>query len=110
MYKRQTFTSGTINAQQGLTYYADTLYQEGTDAPPAITDISFDPSIGADGQFSITFTSRVNATYTLFFSTDLTDFGFDLNDSILGEAGSTTVTFPHPGPGNNKVFYRVGLN
>lgn len=105
-----TFTSGTINAQQGLTYYADTLYQGGTDAPPAITDISFDPSIGVDGQFSITFTSRVNATYTLFFSTDLTDFGFDLNDSIIGEAGSTTVTFPHPGPGNNKVFYRVGLN
>ena len=75
-----------------------------------ITDISFDPSGGANGQFSITFTSRQNASYALYMSTDLIDFGADVDDDITGEDGSTTVTFAHPDPGNSRLFFRVEPN
>jgi hypothetical protein len=75
-----------------------------------ITDISFDPSDGANGQFSITFTSRQNASYALYMSTDLIDFGADVDDDITGEDGSTTVTFAHPDPGNSQLFFRVQPN
>ena len=75
-----------------------------------ITDISFDPSGGANGQFSITFTSRQNASYALYMSTDLIDFGADVDDDITGEDGSTTVIFAHPDPGNSRLFFRVEPN
>jgi len=75
-----------------------------------ITDISFDPSVGINGQFSITFTSRQNVSYALYMSDDLVDWGTDVDDDITGGDGTTTVTFLHPDPGNNDLFFRVEPN
>ena len=75
-----------------------------------ITHISFDPSGGANGQFSITFTSRQNASYTLDMSTDLIDIGADVDNDIASEDGNTTVIFAHPDPGNNRLFFPVEPN
>jgi len=79
----------------------------GSGAGLVITDILFDPSIGANGQFSITFTSRQGASYGLYYSTDLSDFSSDINDAIMGQDGTTTLTFPNPDPGVSKLFFRV---
>ncbi len=75
-----------------------------------ITEILFDPSIGANGQFSITFTSRQGASYGLYYSTDLFDFSSDVNDAITGQDGTTTLAFPNPDPGVSKLFFRVEAN
>lgn len=75
-----------------------------------ITDITFDPDMGANGGFSITFNSTAGASYGLFFSEDLMDFGSDVNDNITGEEGSTTFMFEHPLPGSEKLFFRVQRN
>ncbi|MDB4489211.1 hypothetical protein N9017_03760, partial [Akkermansiaceae bacterium] len=79
----------------------------GSGAGLVITEILFDPSIGANGQFSITFTSRQGASYGLYYSSDLFDFSSDVNDSITGGDGTTTFAFPNPDPGASKLFFRV---
>ena len=75
-----------------------------------ITNITFDPSVGDNGQFSITFTSTPGASYSLNYSSDLEDFSFIVDNSIAGQDGSTTFTFLHPSPGSDRLFFRVGRN
>lgn len=75
-----------------------------------ITATSFDPTVGANGQYSVTFNSRSNKTYTLAYSTDLFDWGAEIDDGIVGQDETTTVTFPHPEPGVTQIFFRIGEN
>jgi len=66
--------------------------------------------------FRFTWTSRETKSYSLFFSTSLTDFGSDIDDGIPSQ-GETT-TFPpldepalaNPSPGIERIFFRVEQN
>ncbi|MGJ8697515.1 MAG: LamG-like jellyroll fold domain-containing protein [Verrucomicrobiaceae bacterium] len=78
-----------------------------TNVQAEITDISFDPSTGENGTFSITWRSSLNAKYALFFSTDLENWDFELNDDIDGLEGTTTETFPNPAPEEDSLFFRI---
>ncbi|MGJ8696221.1 MAG: LamG-like jellyroll fold domain-containing protein [Verrucomicrobiaceae bacterium] len=79
----------------------------GNAAGLAITDITFDPSAGDNGQFSLTWNSRTNAPYSIYLSQDLINWDFEVADGVVGQDGSTTFTFDHPNPGSTELFFRV---
>lgn len=82
----------------------------GGGGPPVISDITFTPGvgIGGNGQFTMTFSSRLNAGYSIWGSYNLDDdFPFEVIDSVIGEDGSTTVTFDNPDIGATTLFFRV---
>lgn len=72
-----------------------------------IVDCSFDPAAGADGSFTITWTSQETVTYSINGSTDLVDFGISVATGIDGEAGTTTLTFENPDPAADSLFFQV---
>jgi len=79
----------------------------GGSGPPRITAFTFDPSNGANGAFTLTFSSRNGATYSIWGSNDLNDgFPIEVEDTVTGEDGSTSVTFARPA-GAGPLFYRV---
>ena len=82
----------------------------GGGADLVITEISFDPDAGANGEFSVTFNSTAGVSYGLYLSMDLVDFESDVNDNIPGQDGLTTFTFEHPLPEANKLFFRIQRN
>ena len=60
---------------------------------------------------SLTWLSRENKTYSLFFTQDLLSFDADIYDSIPAGAGETTTfTFPNPIPNTRKIFFKVYEN
>ena len=65
-------------------------------------------------QVTLTWTSTPGETFNLFFSTDLVDFGFELDDGIpaAADAGVTEYSFALSSLGNNveKAFFRVSRN
>lgn len=69
-----------------------------------IQNITYDED---NGQFTLTWNSRLGTNYSLFASLDLTDFGNEVTDGIEGGDGTTTHTFDHPAPGSEKLFFRV---
>jgi len=71
-----------------------------------IQSITFDPV--AD-QFTLTWTSAVGIDYVVFGSPDLIDFSVPVTQSIPGQAGTTSATFPNPNPSVDRFFFRVGL-
>lgn len=82
----------------------------GGGGPPVISDITFTPGvgIGGNGQFTMTFSSRLNAGYSIWGSYNLDDdFPFEVIDSVIGEDGATTVTFDNPDIGATTLFFRV---
>ena len=73
-----------------------------------ITNISYDVE---NEEISLTWLSRENKTYSLFFSQDLLSFDADIDDSIPAAAGETTTfTFQNPIPGGRKIFFKVYEN
>lgn len=80
----------------------------------AITDIAYNPTGGAGGmgEFTLTWPSSDTSTYGIFWSTDLQNWGADLDDSYPGDAGatSTSFTFDHPNPGVPELFFRIEQN
>ncbi|MGI9243520.1 MAG: LamG-like jellyroll fold domain-containing protein, partial [Verrucomicrobiales bacterium] len=73
-----------------------------------ITQIIYDP--GSD-MISLTFTSRNNRTYSLYWDSDLNGLDQELDDSILSDGETTSVgPFPNPSPGAPRVFFRVVEN
>ena len=82
----------------------------GGSGPPVISDISFTPGvgIGGNGQFTMTFTSRLNSLYAIYGSNNLNDdFPIEVQDEVIGADGSTTVTFDNPDIGATTLFFRV---
>ena len=70
-----------------------------------ITEISYDQ---ATEQITITWTSRPNKTYAVFFSDDeQLNFNSDVDDSVVSAGDTTTLTFSDPVPGAQKLFFRV---
>ena len=82
----------------------------GGSGPPVISDIFFTPGvgIGGNGQFTMTFTSRLNSLYAIYGSNNLNDdFPIEVQDEVIGADGSTTVTFDNPDIGATTLFFRV---
>lgn len=93
------FTSGSINLQKGLTYYADTLFEGGTGAPPEIVGLTFN-----GGNVLVSFSSSPGKSYRLLRSFDLQVFT-ELEDGIVAE-DDVTVASPVPAT-EAKAFYQV---
>ena len=74
-----------------------------------ITEFIFDPTLGANGGFSITWSSNLDIEYSIFSSTDLVDWTTEVIDGIIGQDGTTTQIFANPQPGASRLFFRVGL-
>ena len=60
---------------------------------PQITAFTFDEN---SGMFTLTWTSKANVNYDVYWSPDLIDWGSDIEDSVPGTAGTTTICFPIP--------------
>ncbi|MGI9243383.1 MAG: discoidin domain-containing protein [Verrucomicrobiales bacterium] len=94
-----TRTGGANHALSEIEYF-------GTIGAPILFVIT-DIQLGADDMITITWNSRENKDYALFFSGDMTDFGSDINDSIPSEGETTSFTFPSPDPSAERLFFRV---
>ena len=58
--------------------------------------------------FTLEWASKPNKTYSLFYSTDLSDWEADIDDSIFSEGKKTSYTFENPeGIETRKIFFRV---
>ncbi len=75
-----------------------------TFTPFVITDFAYDSNLD---RFTVTWNSLPGRFYGLFFSTDMTNWGADVNDSIESEGDSTSFSFDHPVPGAPEIFFRV---
>jgi hypothetical protein len=71
-----------------------------------ITDISYDAS-GANPLIDLTWNSRANASYGIYYSADLIDWSGVVQENIIGQASSTVESFTVPVPGAQKLFFRV---
>ena len=84
----------------------------GDDAPFEVTGVRLLPS----GQVELTWSSKPDASYTIFWSTDLSDFTADIGDDFESGGESTTAVFDNPtvDPGDPEggrvVFFRVSEN
>ena len=75
-----------------------------------ITEVDYDE---ATDMVTVTWLSQPGADYTLYYSPDLVDWSFDVNDSIPAEVDSETTTwgpFSNPTPGGLVGFFRVVKN
>ena len=96
-------TGGANHALAEIEYFGE----EGSIAPPEITSVDYN---SVTNQVTLTWNSRDNKTYSVFTSTDLTDFSEDINDSIPSEGDTTTFTFTLLEPVDLRRFFRVELN
>ncbi len=77
-----------------------------------LTDISLEPG----NRISITWASRPNVNYSIFWSSDLANFGADVDDFVPSQGTSTTHVFDNPSvdfenpEGLPNVFLRVSEN
>lgn len=82
----------------------------GVTAPLEITAMAYS---SGDSMLTLTWNSREGALYALKFSTDLKDWDSDIEDGIIGDAGSTTTkTFDlsEAAPaGVENLFFRIEL-
>jgi hypothetical protein len=79
-----------------------------TKAPPhvpQITAFTFDDN---SNLFTLTWTSKANTDYGVYWSPDLINWGSDIEESVPGVAGTTSISFPMPetAPGSG-FFVRV---
>lgn len=78
-----------------------------SDIPLRITSISIDRDTDPE-EITIVWDSVPDRQYTLFYSTDLTDFDANtVAEGIGSTTESTTFTFPNPAPGEARLFFRV---
>ena len=60
---------------------------------------------------TLTWNSTTNATYGVYYGTDLISFDSDVDDSVSSQGSETTsYTFPNPEAGSKKLFFRVIQN
>lgn len=98
-----TRTGGANHAMSEIEYFGEA----GSLAPPEITSIDFNPETN---QVTLTWNSRDNQTYSVFTSTDLVDFGEDINDSVPSGGDVTSLTFALFEPIDLRRFFRVVEN
>ena len=61
----------------------------------------------ASQEFTLTWNSKEGADYGVFYSTDLITFDADIDDSILSQGETTSITFDHPPVETTDLFFRV---
>lgn len=98
-----TRTGNPNHALAEIEYFGEV----GPSAPLEVIAFSYDEETN---QVSLTWNSRDNRTYSVFTSTDLFDFGTDINDSIASQGETTTFTFTNLSPELTKQFFRVVEN
>ena len=91
------------------TTYSDVTSGIGVPSKPLeITNIGYTP---ADNMLTLTWNSREGVNYTVLYSKDMVDWGFDLDDGVPGAPGdSTTKTFNLASAGladEERLFFRV---
>lgn len=59
------------------------------------------------GEITLTWSSQAGAEYSIYYSTDLSDFTNPVVTGISGEAGETSYTFSPPVEGAPRLFFRV---
>ena len=70
-----------------------------------ITEIIYNQG---NDQFTLTWTSKDNRNYSLFWDTDLKTLDQELDDGILSDGESTSFgRFANPSPGAPRIFFRV---
>ncbi|MEN8681031.1 MAG: hypothetical protein ABF391_13380 [Akkermansiaceae bacterium] len=72
-----------------------------------ITEMVYDT---AEQMITLTWSSKNNQSYAVYFGYDLTTFDSDINDSIASEGETTSLTFENPDPNAKKLFFRVVEN
>ncbi len=98
-----TRTGNANHAMSEIEYFGEA----GSLAPPEITSIDYNAETN---QVTLTWNSRDNKTYAVFTSTDLVDFGEDINDSVASGGEFTTYTFALFEPIDVRRFFRVVEN
>jgi Concanavalin A-like lectin/glucanases superfamily/Bacterial TSP3 repeat len=86
------------------------LLGTGTPTTPfQFTQINFNRTTS---QWTLTWTSRPGRTYSLNYSTNLTDFSADIDDSIPSGGATTTFgPFPHPlPPTESRIYFKATEN
>ncbi len=72
-----------------------------------ITEIVYNED---DDMVTLTWTSKENRTYAVFYGLSLSDFPSDIDDSIESMGETTSITVPNPEPGEDALFFRVVEN
>lgn len=100
-----TFSLDVIRGSSNSGLHGVQIVGTGPIIPLAITDIVYDQ---ANDMFTIDWDSKPGLIYALYVSTDLQDWGFDVDDSIVsGGESSSYGPFDHPMPGSPELFFRV---
>ncbi|MDB4669819.1 hypothetical protein OAF33_02120, partial [bacterium] len=91
-------------------------------AGAGIGGLTFDSTAGAlqiqsidydteTDMITLTWNSRTNATYGVFYGTDLMNFDSDVDDSVPSQGSETTsYTFANPNAAASRLFFRVIQN
>ena len=72
-------------------------------ADPRLTDLSLE----LDGQITLQWDSIATENYAISVSTDLTNWGDAVNEGIISQGASTTVTIPNPLPNADNLYFRI---
>ena len=91
-------SGGAGNADEGSVLSIDLITAQGSvgnGTPFQITEIIYDE---VDDMITLTWTSKENRTYAVFYGFDLSDFSSDIDDSIDSMGETTSITVPNPGP------------
>ena len=101
--------TGTESADTDRNYQFNITFEIGSSSklPFQIESISLDE---ATNMITLSWKSKTGRSYSLFYSTDLVTFDFEVDDNIPSGGDITTVTYPNPDPGNPKLFFRVVEN
>ncbi|MEN8848557.1 MAG: hypothetical protein ABF377_10845 [Akkermansiaceae bacterium] len=59
---------------------------------------------------TLSWNSRTNASYSVFYGTDLISFDLEVNDSVPSSGTETSYTFANPEAGASKLFFQVIQN
>ena len=67
-------------------------------------------SIDGDDMITLEWASFPDERYSIFSSTDLSSFEFEIEDSVPSAGARTSLTFPNQQPGAPRIYFRVTRN
>jgi hypothetical protein len=103
-------TGGVGNADEGFVLSLDLVTAEGSLGGGTRFEIKEILKSVEDGMITLTWTSKENRTYGVYYGLDLSAFPSDIDDSIDSMGETTSLTFANPEPGEDDVFFRVVEN
>ncbi len=91
------------------TQYSDVQF-EGEFGPAVLLEITAFAYDQPNDMFTITWRSAPDRLYGIYYSTDLTSFGADIDDGYASGGETTTIEFMNPLPENPELFFRIEDN